>query len=153
MRFEWDFGGFHNLFFYEIPHPTSWNEEIIFSYWEIGIIVSFSMPLQIYHLDGPWPRVDFLNCFAPYLRLLPNFWEAFYRRRARFELCANSLIELSLWFAPCADLYEIDPWLVTLRFRSLQLHCLTNCRAHCQMNAHNDDSSFILLTFLIDVTS
>ena len=37
------------------------------------------------------PGVDFINCFAPYLRLAPNFWEAFYWRRARSGPCAQLL--------------------------------------------------------------
>ena len=35
------------------------------------------------------PGVNFINCFAPYLRLAPNFWEVFYWRRARFTPCAQ----------------------------------------------------------------
>ena len=42
-----------------------------------------------YILDGKYcyclvslPGVDFINCFAPYLRLAPNVWETFYWRKS-----------------------------------------------------------------------
>ena len=48
--------------------------------------------------------VDFINCFAPYL---PWTFEKLF---TGVELKARKWIERSLWFAPCAHIYEIDPW-------------------------------------------
>ena len=46
------------------------------------------------------PGVDFINCFAPYAQPLRSFLEAW------CALCAvrPTLLELSPWFVPCAQL-------------------------------------------------
>ena len=42
---------------------------------------------QWFRISGrfPVPGVDFINCFASYLRLAPNFWEAFYWRKSSVQ--------------------------------------------------------------------
>ena len=66
--------------------------------------------------------VDFIKCFAPYLRLAPNFWEAFYCRRAQSAQMDRAIsmiraLHPTLWNRPLVESCTLDA--AAMRVRSL----------------------------------